>query len=77
MTNTNLSNRQIQNTNQIDYNHLRNLTEAEELIIEIAESREISPSDQDLQDHTQDLPELPPRLPHPRNHPKQSKNSKS
>jgi len=48
-TNTNLPNRQIQNTNQIDYNHLRNLTEAEELILEIAESREISPSDQEIQ----------------------------
>ena len=36
---------------------------------------------QDLQDHTQDLqdhqdlPDLPPRLPHPRNQPKQAKNS--
>ncbi len=37
------------NDKQIDYNHLGNLTEAEELILEIAESREISPSDPEIQ----------------------------
>ena len=42
---TNQHNDQI----EIDYDHLRNLTEAEELILEIAESREISPSDPEIQ----------------------------
>ena len=37
------------NHNELDYNHLGNLSEAEELILEIAEHREISPSDPEIQ----------------------------